>query len=322
MRAWQVVEHGEPADVLRLAELPVPEPGPGQVLVRTHASACNFPDILFCRGTYQVRPPLPFTPGLEVSGEVVAVGDGASAATGERVLGGVPFGGFAEYVLLDEWWPWPDGMTAGQAAGLFITYQTGVCALHHRAGLRAGEVLLVHAAAGGVGSAAVQIGKAAGATVIGTAGGPDKCALATRLGCDHVIDYRSADVVAAVKDVTGGAGANVVFDPVGGEVFTWSRKAAAFEGRILVIGFASGDIPSAPANHALVKNYSVVGVHWGLYRQQAPERIGQWQRTVNELWASRAIDPLVGSEVPLAEAPRALTELAGRGSVGKVVLLP
>ncbi|MQA16451.1 MAG: zinc-binding dehydrogenase, partial [Pseudonocardiaceae bacterium] len=216
MRAWQVTRHGEPSDVLELVQLPVPAPGPGQVLVRVAASACNFPDVLLCHGTYQERPPLPFTPGLEISGEVVATGQGAGAAAGDRVIGtpALPSGGYAEHVLLDTWYPWPDGMTPGQAAGLFITYQTGVCALHHRAGLRSGEVLLVHAAAGGVGSAAVQVGKAAGATVIGTAGGGDKCATARTLGADHVVDYRDTDVVAAVKEITGGHGADVVFDPV------------------------------------------------------------------------------------------------------------
>jgi NADPH2:quinone reductase len=324
MRAWQVTRQGAPAEVLELVELPVPEPGPGQVLVRVAAAACNFPDVLLCHGTYQERPSLPFTPGLEISGEVVATGRGADAAVEDRVIGTppLPAGGYAEYVLLDSWYPWPRGMTPGQAAGLFITYQTGVCALHHRAALRAGEVLLVHAAAGGVGSAAVQLGSAAGATVIGTAGGKDKCETARKLGAERVVDYRETDVVDAVKELTGGHGADVVFDPVGGSVFEASRRAAAFEGRVLVIGFAGGEIPSAPANHVLVKNYSVVGVHWGMYRTKAPELIDRWQDTISELWDRRAIDPLVGAELPFEQAPKALDDLASRATVGKVVLVP
>ena len=326
MKGWQVHELGEPDDVLTFGELPDPEPGPGQVLVRVAAVACNFPDILVCQGRYQEKPPLPFTPGMEIAGEVVAAGGAAAAAVGDMVLGTPPMGrgGYAELAVLDaeSTLPWPDGMTAGQAAGMFVTYQTGYCALHHRAALQPGETLLVHAAAGGVGTAAVQLGQAAGARVIGTAGGPEKCAVVRGLGVDDVIDYRSEDIVARVKELTGGRGADVIYDPVGGDVFDASRRAVAFEGRILVIGFASGRIAEAPTNHALVKNYSVVGVHWGLYRKQRPELIPQWQQALGELWAARAIDPLVGAEYPLADAKAALAALGSRGTTGKVVLIP
>jgi NADPH2:quinone reductase len=326
MKSWQVHELGEPEDVLTFAELPDPEPGPGQVLVRVAAVACNFPDILVCQGRYQEKPPLPFTPGMEIAGEVVAAGEGAAAAVGDRVLGTPPMGrgGFAELAVLDaaSTLPWPDGMTAGQAAGMFVTYQTGYCALHHRAALQPGETLLVHAAAGGVGTAAVQLGQAAGARVIGTAGGPDKCAVVRGLGVDDVIDYRSEDIVARVKELTGGRGADVVYDPVGGDVFDASRRAVAFEGRILVIGFAGGRIAEAPTNHALVKNYAVVGVHWALYRKLRPELIPQWQQALGALWAERKIDPLVGAEYPLADAKAALAALGSRRTTGKVVLTP
>jgi NADPH2:quinone reductase len=325
MRAWQAHELGEPADVLKLMDVPEPVPGPGQSLIRVAAVACNFPDILVCQGKYQEHPSLPWTPGLEVSGEVVAVGEGAAAKVGDRVLGQCGLGGgFADLALLDKQntWPWPDGMTAGQAAGMFVTYQTGYCALHRRGNLQPGETLLVHAAAGGVGSAAVQLGKAAGATVIGTAGGPEKCAVARRLGADHVIDYTGEDLVARVKDITGGRGADVIYDPVGGDVFDASRKVVAFEGRILVIGFVSGRIADAPTNHALVKNYSVVGVHWGFYRKMGPHMYPIWQRELERLWAAREIDPLVGAEFPLTDAVPALDLLGSRGSVGKVVLVP
>lgn len=326
MRGWQVSRLGEPSDVLEFGELPDPEPGPGQVLVRVHAVACNFPDILVCRGTYQEKPELPFTPGLEIAGEVVAVAEGAAAAVGDRVIGTPPMGrgGYAELAVLDasSTLPWPTGMSAGQAAGMFITYQTGICALEHRGRLQAGETLLVHAAAGGVGSAAVQIGKAMGARVIGTAGGPEKCARVTELGADEVIDYSAEDLVARVKDSTGKRGADVIFDPVGGDIFDLSRKVVAFEGRILVIGFAGGRFADAPTNHILVKNYEVVGVHWGFYRTQAPEFIPRWQARLEELWAAGTIDPQVGVELPLVEAPEALRRLASRGTTGKVVLVP
>lgn len=325
MRAWRVHELGEPADVLRLEDVAEPEPGPGQVKIEVAAVACNFPDILVCQGRYQEKPELPFTPGLEVSGVVVAVGEDAAAKVGDKVMGQTGLGGgFAEYALLnrENTWPWPEGMSPGQAAGMFVTYQTGYCALHRRANIQPGETLLVHAAAGGVGSAAVQLGKAAGATVIGTAGGPDKCEVARKLGADHVIDYSSEDLVAAVKEITGGRGADVIYDPVGGDVFDASRKVVAFEGRILVIGFVSGRMADAPTNHALVKNYSVVGVHWGFYRKMAPQWVPVWEAELERLWADRKIDPLVGAEMPLTDAVEALHLLGSRGSVGKVVLVP
>jgi NADPH2:quinone reductase len=326
MRAWQVSELGEPADVLKLVELPQPSPGPGQAVVRVAAVACNFPDILLCQGRYQERPPLPFTPGMELAGEVVAVGEGVSVRVGDKVMGqtGAHGGGYAEYATVPatHLWPWPEGMSAGQAAGMFVTYQTGYCALHRRARIQPGETLLVHAAAGGVGSAAVQLGKAAGATVIASAGGAEKCTVAKAQGADHVIDYSTEDLVARVKEITGGRGADVIYDPVGGDVFDASRKVIAFEGRILVIGFVAGRFADAPTNHVLVKNYAVVGVHWGYYQRMAPELIPQWQDALVALWGERKIDPLVGAELPLEEAPEALRRLGGRGTVGKVVLVP
>ncbi|HEX4359994.1 MAG TPA: NADPH:quinone oxidoreductase family protein [Pseudonocardia sp.] len=326
MRAWQVSELGEPADVLKLVELPQPSPGPGQAVVRVAAVACNFPDILLCQGRYQERPPLPFTPGMELAGEVVAVGEGVSVRVGDKVMGqtGAHGGGYAEYATVPatHLWPWPEGMSAGQAAGMFVTYQTGYCALHRRARIQPGETLLVHAAAGGVGSAAVQLGKAAGATVIASAGGAEKCTVAKAQGADHVIDYSTEDLVARVKEITGGRGADVIYDPVGGDVFDASRKVVAFEGRILVIGFVAGRFADAPTNHVLVKNYAVVGVHWGYYQRMAPELIPQWQDALVALWGERKIDPLVGAELPLEEAPEALRRLGGRGTVGKVVLVP
>jgi len=326
MWGWQVHQLGDPADALVWGEIPDPEPGPGQVLVRVHAVACNFPDILLCQGRYQEKPEPPFTPGMEIAGEVVAAGEGAVARVGDRVLGMPPMGrgGYAELAVLDvdATLPWPDGMSAGQAAGMFVTYQTGICALEHRAKLQAGETLLVHAAAGGVGSAAVQLGKALGARVIGTAGGADKCAVARQMGADDVVDYATEDLVTRVKELTDGRGADVVYDPIGGDVFDASRRLVAFEGRILVIGFVAGRFAEAPTNHVLIKNYAVVGVHWAYYRRVAPEWIPRWQGRLNDLWAERKIAPLVGAELPLREAPEALRRLGSRGTTGKVVLVP
>ena len=326
MFGWQVHELGDPAEALVWGEIPDPEPGPGQVLVRVHAVACNFPDILLCQGRYQDKPEPPFTPGMEIAGEVVAAGEGAVARVGDRVLGMPPMGegGYAELAVLDAdaTLPWPDGMSAGQAAGMFVTYQTGICALEHRAKLQAGETLLVHAAAGGVGSAAVQLGKALGARVIGTAGGADKCAVARQMGADDVVDYATEDLVTRVKELTDGRGADVIYDPIGGDVFDASRRLVAFEGRILVIGFVAGRFAEAPTNHVLIKNYAVVGVHWAFYRRVAPEWIPRWQGRLNDLWAAGRIAPLVGAELPLREAPEALRRLGSRGTTGKVVLVP
>ena len=326
MRAWQVHELGDPVDVLRLDEVPVPEPAAGEVRIEVEAVALNFPDVLLCQGKYQERPPLPFTPGLEVAGRVVAVGDGSSYAVGQRVLASPPLprGGLAEQVLAPDeaTFAIPDSLSATKAAAMFITYQTGWAGLHRRAQLQSGETLLVHAGAGGVGSAAIQLGTAAGARVIATAGGPEKVEICRSLGAEIAIDYLAEDFVQVVKDATGGRGADVIYDSVGGDTFDRSRKCIAFEGRLLVVGFAGGRIADAPTNHALVKNYSIVGLHWGLYRQMEPALIPAIHDELMALHAKGAIDPLVYSELPLEDAPQALAKLGGRGTYGKVVLRP
>ena len=321
MKAWQVQELGEPQDVLRWVDVDDPQPGPGLLEVRVDAAALNFPDVLLCKGLYQEKPPLPFTPGLEICGTVLS-----GPRAGERVLGspGLPAGGLAERVVMADAaaFPVPDSMPAAKAAGLFITYQTGYVGLHRRAALQPGETLLVHAGAGGVGTAAIQLGRAAGARVIATAGGPEKVQVCKDLGADVVIDYNAEDFVAVVKDVTDGLGADVIYDSVGGDVFDRSRKCVAFEGRIVVVGFAGGRIADAPTNHALVKNYSVVGLHWGLYRKMDPTVIPATHVALMALWEAGQIDPLIGAELPMSEAPQALMRLADRGTVGKIVLLP
>jgi NADPH:quinone reductase len=318
MRAWRVHELGDPSNVMSLDEIDQPTPGEGQVLVKVRAAALNFPDVLMAMGMYQEKPPLPYIPGVELCGEVVE--------TGQRVIGS-PSGGpgaFAEYALMDAdaAWPAPEGLSDEKAASSFLTYQTGYVGLHRRANLQAGEWLLVHAGAGGVGTAAIQLGKAAGAKVIATAGGARKTEICTDLGADHVIDYTTEDFVPIVKEVTGGRGADVIYDPVGGDVFDKSRRCIAFEGRIVVVGFTSGRIPEAPANHLLVKNYSVVGLHWGLYRTMDPPRIGMVHEELVRLVDEGHVDPLVGEVLPLDQAPQALAKLADRSTVGKVVLVP
>jgi NADPH2:quinone reductase len=318
MRAWRVHELGDPSKVMSFDEVDQPTPGEGQVLVKVRAAALNFPDVLMAMGMYQEKPPLPYTPGVELCGEIVE--------TGQRVIGSPSNGpgAFAEYALMDtaNAWPVPDGMTDEKAASLYLTYQTGYVGLHRRANLQPGEWLLVHAGAGGVGTAAIQLGKAAGAKVIATAGGPRKVEVCRELGADHVIDYTADDFVPIVKEVTGGHGADVIYDPVGGDVFDKSRKCIAFEGRLVVVGFTSGRIPEAPANHLLVKNYSVVGLHWGLYRTHDPAVFGQVHDQLTRLVEEGSIDPLVGEVLPLDQAPQALAKLADRSTVGKVVLVP
>jgi len=327
MRAWQIHQLGEPRDALRLAEIPDPEPALGQVLVRVLGAAANFPDVLMCQGSYQVRPPLPFTPGLELCGEVVALGSGVTGvAVGDRVIGGpaLPFGAYAELAVMDAEaiLPAPERLDDAEAAAFFITYQTGWFGLHRRAGLAAGETLLVQAAAGGVGSGAVQLGKAAGARVIGVVGGERKAEVARALGADVVVDRLSQDFVQVVKEVTDGRGADVVYDSVGGEAYARSTKCVAFEGRILVVGFASGQIPTAALNHALVKNYSIVGLHWGLYRTKEPQAIGECHRQLTKLVADGAIRPLVGERLGLDDVPEALDKLAHGDTVGRIVFTP
>jgi len=318
MKAWQVFEHGEPAEVLKLNEVEMPEPGPGQVLVRVLAAALNFPDVLLCRGQYQVRPPLPFTPGVELCGEVVG--------TGQRVIGNpaLPQGALGEYALANEedLFPAPLALDDAAAASMHIAYQTGWFGLHRRANLQAGETLLVHAAEGGVGSAAVQLGKAAGARVIAVVGGPDKTEVARKLGADVVVDRRAENFILVVKEVTDGRGADVIYDPVGGDAYAGSAKCVAFEGRILVIGFAGGTVPAPALNHALVKNYSIVGLHWGLYKQHNRQLITDCHEKLTDLAEQGDVDPLIGGRLALYEAPEGLAKLGAGESVGRIVVLP
>jgi NADPH:quinone reductase len=323
MHAWRGHSFGSP-EVLVWEEVADPPLGDGQVRIAVAAAAMNFPDILYVGGTYQVKPTPPFVPGCEVAGTVIesrvaALPVGARVASTLDGSGGYATHGIGPAATTHAI---PDAMSFEDAAALTITYQTGHFALHRRAQMKAGEWVLVHAGAGGVGSAAIQLAKAAGGKVIATAGGAEKAAVCRKLGADLAIDYTSEDFVAAVKKVTGSRGADVIFDPVGGDVFDKSTKCVAFEGRIVVIGFTSGRIPEARANHVLVKNYGVLGLHWGAYNLYDPAAVRRVQGELYALYEQGAIKPLVSVVRPMREAKEAMAALGARGTVGKVVLAP
>jgi NADPH2:quinone reductase len=326
VKGWRVSELGEPRDAMSLDEVPDPVPGAGQLLVRVLGAAANFADALMCRGLYQVKPRLPFTPGLELCGEVAALGpDTTGFAVGDRVIGlsALPAGGFAQLALMDgaTTFPAPGALDDAEAAAFYIGYQTGWFGLHRRAHLQPGETLLVHAAAGGVGSAAVQLGKAAGALVIGVVGGPEKAQVARTLGADVVVDRHTEDFVEVVKDVTHGRGADVVYDPVGGDAYQRSTKCIAFEGRILVVGFAGGQIQSAALNHPLVKNYSILGLHWGLYTSKDPALVRACHDELSGLAADGVVRPLVSERLALDAVANGLQRLADGSTVGRVTFV-
>ncbi|MEM7223511.1 MAG: NADPH:quinone oxidoreductase family protein [Pseudomonadota bacterium] len=310
-------------ETLEMAEIAWPTPGPGQVTVALEAVGVNFADSLIIAGKYQEKPDLPFSPGLEGAGVIHAVGDGVSRVKpGDRVMALFDHGGFAEAALAREGdvHLLPDGIDAVTAAGLPITYGTAHGALVWRANLQPGETLLVHGAAGGVGLAAVEVGKALGATVIATAGGADKLAIAAEHGADHLIDYREEDIRERVKALTEGRGADVVFDPVGGPVFQASLRAVAWGARLVVIGFAAGQVTQIPANILLVKNISAIGLYWGSYRKHAPELVAAQFRELFDWTLAGKLKPHVSHRLDLAQAAEAITLLTERRSTGKVVL--
>jgi NADPH:quinone reductase len=316
-RAWSGPES------LAVEAMPRPEPGPNQVLIDVAAAGVNFADTLMIAGKYQEKPSFPFSPGLEIAGTIRALGSNVSGLkAGQRVMALTDFGGYAEAALAraGDVYGIPDRLGWAEAAGFPITYGTAHGALRWHADLQPGEVLLVHGAAGGVGLAAVEIGKAIGATVIATAGGAEKLAVAKEHGADHLIDYREEDIRERVKEITAGKGADVVFDPVGGDVFDASLRCTAWSGRILVIGFAAGRVPQIPANILLVKNIAVMGVYWGSYRKHAPERLVEEFRELFRWYEAGLLRPHVSHKLALAEAAEAMALLLERRSTGKVVL--
>jgi NADPH2:quinone reductase len=310
---------------MQYQDLAEPQPRPGEVVIDIRAIGCNFPDILMIQGKYQVKPPLPFSPGHEVAGLVRGVGPGVTrVAPGDRVLAMLDWGGYAESVAApaERVFRVPGDMSFEHAASIYFVYQTAYCALVQRAALQPGEWLLVHGAAGGVGLAAVQLGKVLGARVIATAGTGAKLEVARRSGAEVLINYRTEDWVERVKVVTGGEGPNVVYDPVGGELFEASARCLAFEGRLLTIGFAGGIIPSIPTDRIFEKNISIVGVHWGLYQRHNAGFVERWMGELFVLYEQRLIQPVIYRTYPLRDAPQALGAIANRESYGKVLLIP
>ena len=338
MRAWQIARLGEPVDVMSLVETEAPSVASGHVLVEVAAAALNFPDVLMARGLYQVQPPLPYIPGVEVCGTVVEVGEGVNAgfpgavgggsagiAVGDRVVGtpAVPNGGLAQRTLIPGWAVFhaPESLDDAQAAAFTIGYQTAYVGLVRRAGLQPGQTLLVHAASGGVGSAAVQVGKALGAIVIAVVGSAEKVSAATESGADHVIDRSAVDLVSTVKAIVGSAGVDVVFDPVGGAAYDASTKVIAFEGRIIVVGFAGGRISAPALSHALVKNYSIVGLHWGLYLQRNHAVAAEAHARLSTWAAEGIIRPLVSERLAFEDAAKGLERVGAGRSTGRIVVL-
>ena len=322
MKAWQVHEWCEP-EQMQLNDIALPEPQAGEVRIQTRAAALNFFDILQIQGKYQVKPPFPFTPGADISGTVDALGEGVTEfAVGDRVQASASTGGFAEYALAKakRVFRIPDHMTYEEAAAMLVVYQTSLFCLKERGELRPGEWLLVHAGAGGVGSSAIQIGKAMGARVIATAGSDDKLAFCQDQGADFALSYNDEGWLGEVKRITDGHGADVIYDPVGGDVFDLSTKCIAFAGRLLVVGFAGGRIPTIAANRILLKNMSVVGCFWGAHVERYPGYLKESQAELIEMYEQGKIRPVVSRVYPLTDVVTALRDLAERRTTGKVVL--
>lgn len=322
MRAIQCVEWGQP-EALQLNQIELPPPGPGQVLVRVAAAGVNFPDLLIVQKKYQMQPPLPFTPGAELAGEVLALGEGVShLRVGQAVAALAMTGGFAEQALVPaaQCMPLPPGLEPALAASFTLAYGTSWHALRDRCALAAGETLLVLGAAGGVGLAAVEIGKAIGARVIAVASTDEKRAICMRHGADAAIGYEA--LREQVKQLTEGRGVDVVYDAVGGAQAEAAIRSMAWRGRYAVVGFASGEIPSIPLNLLLLKGSSLVGVFWGEWVKREPKA---WGRGLAELmgWLQAGqLKPLISRRYALAETPQALRDLAERRVSGKIVIEP
>jgi NADPH:quinone reductase len=322
MRSFQVERWCEPEE-MTWVEGPDLTAGPGQVLIDVRAVGVNFPDILMIQGKYQVKPPFPFAPGAEVSGVVRAVGPGVTrVAAGDRVLAILPWGAYATQAVAAEPQVYriPDVMPFEHAAAFTIVYHTSYFALAIRAPVTAGQTVLVHGAAGGVGVSAVQIAKALGARVLATAGSEEKRAFVRGLGADEVFDSRDPSWVNHVLKATLGKGADHIYDPVGGDIFDLSLKCIAFSGNLHVIGFASGRIPTVQLNRVLLKNISLVGLHWGAYQFNDPARVPEAMGALFAMYERGALPVQIGGCFPLERAVDALRELSGRRVQGKVVL--
>ena len=327
MKALLVERFGRPEEMV-LRTLPDPVPAAGEVLVETHAIGLNFPDLLVIGGTYQTLPPLPFAPGKELAGVVVATGEGVTAfRPGDRVAAQVESGAFAERIAIpaEHCYPVPAGLSTVRAAGMGLVYQTSWFSLTDRARLKPGEWVLVNGAAGGVGIAAVELAKAMGARVVAGLTTMAKADFVRRHGADAVVDLSMPDLRdglrRAVHEATGGHGADVVIDPVGGAVFEASLRALAWDGRLVVVGFTAGAIPSVKANYLLIKHITVTGIHWSDYRDRDPARVAAAQAEMFRMAADGRLDPPVMATFPLERAAEALAVLAARKVEGKLVLV-
>jgi NADPH2:quinone reductase len=325
MRAWQVQGQGEPIDVLREAEVDVPEPGPGHLRVRVDAAGIGLPDVLMCRGSYPLTPPLPFTPGQEVVGEVTAVGDDVDVAVGTRVMGVSAFfeghGSFAEECLAlpTTVFPIPVGLDDAAAAGFWIPHVTASTALVERGRVQPGEWLIVLGAAGGSGIAAVQLGKALGAKVVAVVSDDERAAFCRGLGADATVDHRAGPVADALREATDSHGADLIFDPVGGALANDAIRALARNGRLLAIGFASGEWPSFEVHDLVIANATVMGVFAG---GQSPEQLDEIHAELSRLVAEGTLRNAVTSTPSWAELPQTVQRLADRAFIGKAVMVP
>lgn len=323
MQAWWCEEFGGP-EVLRWATRPTPEPAAGEVRIAIRAASLNFPDLLIVQGKYQLKPPRPFVPGAELAGVVEAVGAGvAHLKAGDRVAAFCSVGAFATHACVNaaQVLPIPDGLAFDAAAALILTYGTSHHALLDRAALRAGETVLALGAAGGVGTASIQIAKAVGARVIAAASNAAKCALCREVGADAAIDLGSVDLREELKALTDGRGPDVVVDPVGGALAEAAFRSIAWRGRYLVIGFSQGAIPSLPLNLALLKGASLVGVFWGEFARREPQANGNALAQLLQWHAQGRIRPVIHQRVPMTELKTAFATMARREVLGKLVLV-
>jgi len=314
-----------PIDALRVEDLPSPTPAAGQVLVDVHAASINVPDTLIVQGLYQIKPPLPFTPGAELAGVIAAVGDSVKhLKVGDRVVASTGTGGFAEQALADaaRVLPLPQGMSFEAGASFVLAYGTSLHALKTIGKLQPGETLLVLGAAGGVGIAAIEIAKAMGARVIAAASSDSKRALALQAGADETVDYTQPEWRREVERLTNGQGADVVYDAVGGAYAEPALRATAWRGRYLVVGFASGEIPKLPLNLALLKERAIIGVHWGAAMTKDPKQLGIDLRQLSEWFQQGKLKPPVTERISLADTPAAMVRLATRQAMGKLVVMP
>jgi NADPH2:quinone reductase len=314
-----------PPESLLLEEIESPRPGKKQVVVTVKGCGVNFPDTLIIQGKYQFKPPFPFAPGGEIAGIVKEIGEEVEkVSVGDRVIAFTVFGGFAEEIVVDanRLIPVPEQMDLVVASAFVLTYGTAIHALKDRAQLKPGETLLVLGAAGGVGLAAIEIGKAMGATVIAAASKEDKLEICRHHGADITINYAEEDLKDRLKDVTGGKGVNVVFDPVGGEYAEATLRSTAWEGRYLVIGFAAGDIPRIPLNLVLLKGCSIMGVFWGSFTEREPRRNLANLLELMEWFQEGKLKPHISATYPLDRAADALNDMLERKVIGKVVLVP